>query len=510
MNRPTDDLPSATRPPLASRADEHAVPAREAAALVTPLAIAVRGSRDAVLALASSAGPSGVPTRRAMSELFDDVVALLAEGRPSLAESASVAPNDAVDRAAAYSAIAQFLSGLMDGGGPDVTPRERRAVHEWVHRGLSACVDVLARDRAATEARRESQRAVFANARIFVVEFDTELRFQWVYGGERPPVELEELIGRSLEDVGHPADMGQLASRLRRVLATGEGEHCEITFTPPLPAAPEQSRTRNLLLALEPKRDASGAIVGVIGASTDVSELKETQRALGDALLFRDQMTAVLAHDLRNPLSTIRALASVFARRSGLPEDVIRGLGQVDAAAQRMHELIGTILDFSAARFGVSLPVSPTTADLHEVARAVVDELLGASPDRLITVESSGDPSGVFDPARIAEVVSNLAGNALTHGAPTHPVRVTIDGQSDGLVLAVSNVGTPIPEALVPVIFEPFRRGPTSARGLGLGLYIAKEIVDAHGGTIAVESSDAQGTVFTIRLPRSRGEARGA
>jgi signal transduction histidine kinase len=87
---------------------------------------------------------------------------------------------------------------------------------------------------------------------------------------------------------------------------------------------------------------------------------------------------------------------------------------------------------------------------------------------------------------------------------------VTIDGQSDGLVLAVSNVGTPIPEALVPVIFEPFRRGPTSARGLGLGLYIAKEIVDAHGGTIAVESSDAQGTVFTIRLPRSRGEARGA
>jgi signal transduction histidine kinase len=128
------------------------------------------------------------------------------------------------------------------------------------------------------------------------------------------------------------------------------------------------------------------------------------------------------------------------------------------------------------------------------------------SPDRRIELEVLGDAHGTWDPGRMAQVISNLVSNAVAHGAPYAPVTVQIDATGDDHVdLSVHNEGPPIPPELLPVLFEPFRRGTgdKSPRGLGLGLYIVRQLVEAHGGTVDVRSTAPEGTTFTIELQRT-------
>jgi len=145
--------------------------------------------------------------------------------------------------------------------------------------------------------------------------------------------------------------------------------------------------------------------------------------------------------------------------------------------------------------------------DLVELCRRVVGELTSAHPERTIDVTAHGNASGTWDPGRISQVVSNLVGNALTHGDSAAPVRVSIDGGEREVALNVHNLGLPISEDQIATLFEPFRRGATvpasaRARGLGLGLHIVKQIVIAHGGTIGVRSCASDGTTFSVALPR--------
>jgi signal transduction histidine kinase len=173
-----------------------------------------------------------------------------------------------------------------------------------------------------------------------------------------------------------------------------------------------------------------------------------------------------------------------------------------------MLEMIGTLLDFTESRFRGSLPVAPVRTDIHQTCRSVVEELLAAEPGRTIELDLEGDGRGTWDPARMAQVVSNLVGNALKHGARHVPVRVSVEGDEDDVAVKVTNQGPVIAPALMAVLFEPFCRGSalrdaSHARGLGLGLYIARQVVNAHGGEITVESTREQGTTFTVRLPRA-------
>jgi signal transduction histidine kinase len=236
---------------------------------------------------------------------------------------------------------------------------------------------------------------------------------------------------------------------------------------------------------------------------------KRAQRELAQALAFRDQMMGILGHDLRNPLSAVRALASLLLERRDLPGSVRENVAEIGRAGQRMLEMIGTLLDFTSTRLEGGLPVAPVPADLHEVCRGVVGELQAAEPERTIELDLEGDGRGTWDPARLAQVVSNLVGNALQHGSRHAPVRVSVGGDEENAVLEVRNEGPAISPELLQVMFEPFSRGSSQrdgsrGRGLGLGLYIVSEIVSAHGGTVAVRSSAARGTTFTVRLPRAR------
>lgn len=349
----------------------------------------------------------------------------------------------------------------------------------------------------------ERFRVALAHSNVTLFEQDAEGRYRWIYN---PPLgyQAAEVLGKTNDELVSPDDAARLDALDRAVLEKGERVHEEVRISEP------GGEPRHLLVSEELLRDASGAVVGLTGAATDITDQKRAQEQLAQALAFREQMLGVLGHDLRNPLGAVRALATLLQRREDLPESARGTVGEIGRATQRMLEMIGTLLDFTESRFRGTLPIAPVPTDLHEVCRAVVDELLAAEPDRTIELDLEGDGRGTWDPARMAQVVSNLVANALEHGAARGAVRVAVGGDEEDAVLEIQNDGPAIAPELMALLFEPFcrgsaRRDASRARGLGLGLYIVSQVVNAHGGTIAVDSTAERGTTFTVRLPRASG-----
>jgi signal transduction histidine kinase len=240
-----------------------------------------------------------------------------------------------------------------------------------------------------------------------------------------------------------------------------------------------------------------------VGAVMDITAAKE----MAQALAFRDQVMAILGHDLRNPLSGVLGIVGLAGLDKELPGKTREMMAQIGKAAGRMREMIETLLDFTQTQFAGKLPISRSAIDLRELCAQVVEELTAGHPRRTIAVEAHGDATGRWDAGRVAQVVSNLLGNALTHGDPVAPVRLSIESDRHSVALKVHNQGPAIEREQIPVLFEPFRRGAhagdgAASRGLGLGLHIARQIVTAHGGSISVQSTATEGTTFCVALPR--------
>jgi signal transduction histidine kinase len=228
----------------------------------------------------------------------------------------------------------------------------------------------------------------------------------------------------------------------------------------------------------------------------------------------RQLFLAILGHDLRNPLNAV-AMSAEALRRAGPADPESPALAaQIAASAAAMAGIIADLLDFTAAGLGGAMPLSRAATDLASVCRSVVHETLAAHPNCTVTYEPEGDLTGDWDAARLRQMLSNLLGNAVQHGAAACLVRLSVRGEKDDVVIAVHNEGPPIPHDAMATIFEPLvrlaspevqkQRRPGS---IGLGLYIAREIAIAHGGTVHATSSPEAGTVFTVRLPR-RAAAR--
>jgi signal transduction histidine kinase len=216
-------------------------------------------------------------------------------------------------------------------------------------------------------------------------------------------------------------------------------------------------------------------------------------------------VVAIVSHDLRNPHNAITLSAGVLLQRQGADERTRRTASRIASASERGSRLIQDLLDFTRARVG-GLPIHPRSMDVHELVHRVVEEVRSAHPERRIEYQASGDGHGEYDGDRLAQVVTNLVGNALQHSPPGTPVRVATQGEASGIHIVVHNQGRPIPEPLLPKLFEPYRRGPEAAeaRGsLGLGLYITQQIVLGHGGSLEVSSTQEAGTTFTVHLPRN-------
>ncbi len=351
----------------------------------------------------------------------------------------------------------------------------------------------------------ERFRVALAHSNITLFEQDAEGRYTWIYNAPLG-FSASDVVGRTTRELVSAEEAGPLEALDRAVLRSGDRAQQEARIS-----ERGGGEVHHLLVSQEPLRDPSGDIVGLTGAATDITGQKRAQEQLAQALAFREQVMGILGHDLRNPLGAVCALAALLLRREDLPEDAMEPIAEIGRAGHRMLEMIGTLLDFTGSRFAGALPVAPVATDLHDVCRNVVGELRAASPGRSIELELEGDGRGTWDPARMAQVVSNLVGNALQHGARHAPVRVSVSGDDRTVVLAVENQGPAIAPELMPGLFEPFFRGPaprdtSRGRGLGLGLYIVRQVVDAHGGTVDVDSSEERGTAFTVRLPRSSSD----
>jgi len=223
---------------------------------------------------------------------------------------------------------------------------------------------------------------------------------------------------------------------------------------------------------------------------------------------LRDQFIAVLGHDLRNPLAAIDAGARLL-RKEPLGQRGVSILTLVQNSVTRMAELIDNVLDFARSRLGTGILLERSaTARLEPLLEQVIEEFRAAWPDRVIVRQFSLSGEIDCDRARVAQLLSNLLGNAMMHGAPDKPVVVQASRAGGSFELAVANQGDPIPASMRARLFEPFFRGGTAGRqqGLGLGLYIASAIARAHGGTLDVTSSPAE-TRFAFRMPLKSSEA---
>jgi signal transduction histidine kinase len=222
----------------------------------------------------------------------------------------------------------------------------------------------------------------------------------------------------------------------------------------------------------------------------------------------REMFLAILGHDLRTPIGAV-TMASQFMLETGALDETNRTLTtRIHRSGQRMTQMVRDLLDFTRSQLGSGVPITRHPMDLAQEASHAIEETRAAHPEAQVQLLVSGELKGEWDGARIGQVLSNLLGNAIQHGSPETPITLTLRG-SDDVVLKVHNRGQVIPPEELPGIFSPFKRlgtGETpveSTTSLGLGLYIAERIVTAHGGTIAVTSSEDSGTTFTAHLPRS-------
>ena len=222
----------------------------------------------------------------------------------------------------------------------------------------------------------------------------------------------------------------------------------------------------------------------------------------------KNLFVGILGHDLRGPVQAIMLSAELSLHMGKLSERQTMLTKNMLEGARRMGELISTLLDVTRARFGAGLPVVRSMMNLGFVAQQIVDETRVVHPSRTIELSLSGDLLGEWDKARVGQVFSNLLGNAAQYGFTGSPIRVDVEGDADAVTVTVGNDGLPISPDKMDMIFDPLTRGLTNesklstSANLGLGLYITKEVVVAHGGTIEVTSSEMQGTIFIARFPR--------
>ena len=251
-------------------------------------------------------------------------------------------------------------------------------------------------------------------------------------------------------------------------------------------------------------RDVEGAPTGAVMLLQDITSLKELER-------LREEWLSIVGHDLRQPVATIRMVAELLRRttaKEGTGERVVKSLDRLDSASTRLSRMINDLIDASRLE-ARHLELEITEFDLHEHLRAILGRLGDLFADRPVRISVPRDPIRVAaDPDRIEQIVGNLLSNAVKYGDPGTEISLEIKAKGEIVTVAVTNVGHGIPADQLPHVFDRFERAwaPTQSRapGIGLGLYICRGLVEAHGGRIWVASAPGGKTTFGFDLPLHR------
>lgn len=291
----------------------------------------------------------------------------------------------------------------------------------------------------------------------------------------------------------------------------------------PLSIDGEVSGTLALTFSSLPRDEAERAslsrLVEQCGRALSRARLAEAERAARRAAeaaeletrrlgKLQEEFVAVVAHDLRTPLSAIQLTVKTLFVDVEPSEAQARKVARIFSSLARITQIVGTLRDVTQARLAGGIPLETERVDLGRLARRAVAEMNGVHPGRAIRVSLEGDLAIVGDGGRLLQVLSNLLGNAIQHGSTEAPVSVGVRGEGAAIVIEVHNDGPPIAPTLLPSLFEPFRQGEASQQrarqtgSMGLGLFIVHEIVHAHGGMVSVDSRPARGTTFTVVVPR--------
>jgi signal transduction histidine kinase len=363
---------------------------------------------------------------------------------------------------------------------------------------IGTLLDITERKRAESEREATLQwlRAVLEQVPVGMLLFhgaagervEVNRRLQLMLGG--PVGRREKDPGLLLSVDGRPIPPEQFPSARALRGETLEGAEYLVrtaadTFLPVLGSA-------------VPLLDASGNVQGAVVAVLDISAAKELER-------LRAEWSSVVAHDLRQPINTIALSVQALLRAGADAKVRDRHVRSVDAAARRLNRMVGDLMDLSRLEARrLELQRQPT--DVPATVRASVERVAQSAPDRRFDVVVHGEiPPVPADADRVAQIVENLLSNAVKYGAAGTPIRIDEERGQGELSVAVTNIGEGIPPEQVPQLFQRFRRteGAKAAKikGTGLGLYITRELVEAHGGQITVESTPGSTTTFRFTLP---------
>lgn len=308
----------------------------------------------------------------------------------------------------------------------------------------------------------------------------------------------DEVIGKPIS-ILIPADRRDELPTILARLARGERIEHYLTKR-----ARKDGRVIDVSVTISPVQNASGTIIGASAIARDVTE---QQDAMNEALRLREEFISVAAHELRTPLTTVYARLQLVERRLARndlePTAIQRDISLVRQAADRLRTLIDRLLDISRIRSG-QLQLDREATDLATMIESVAS-MLGETSDREIRVRAARSPDSyqaILDGVRIEEVLVNLIDNAVKYSPRETPIDVELTSGNGAIRIAVRDRGPGIPPDERVRIFEPFHRTSQSAPGVGLGLHIAKEIVELHGGTLRLEVPADGGSRFVVTLPR--------
>jgi signal transduction histidine kinase len=250
------------------------------------------------------------------------------------------------------------------------------------------------------------------------------------------------------------------------------------------------------------------ALVVAAGLATrrEMQRREELARERLRLLELQRRILGIVSHDLRTPLAAIDTGAAVLCR-SGLEPRQARVAALIHSSSRRMEKIIRDLLDYTRTRAQDGIPLSIRATDAGELCARVVEEAALRQGAAAFDLRREGDLSGEWDPDRLEQAIANLVGNAVRYAPPGTPVRVRALGEGERVRVEVENDGPPIPPESLRSIFDPFETasgGPAGAAhaGIGLGLFIVRSIVEAHGGAVDVQSAPGRPVTFTVHLPR--------